>query len=149
MLIYLFANLSVFTVITIIALRSHKFDVDDYNGLYATNPKIAFILTLALFSLAGIPPFAGFFSKFFIFAAAFESGWHLLVFIALVNTVLSLYYYLRIVKAMYINHSDTPIAPFRSDNYTRAALIICTLAIVVLSIASIVYETIGNYSFGM
>ena len=58
-------------------------------------------MTLALFSLAGIPPFAGFFSKFFIFAAAFESGFHLLVFIALINTILSLYYYLKIVKAMY------------------------------------------------
>ena len=99
--------------------------------------------------MAGIPPFAGFFSKFFIFCSRLRKRWHLLVFIALVNTVLSLYYYLRIVKAMYINHSDTPIAPFRSDNYTRAALIICTLAIDVLSIASIVYETIGNYSFGM
>lgn len=148
-LIYLFANLSVFTVITIVALRSHKFTIDDYNGLYATNPKIAFLLTLALFSLAGIPPFAGFFSKFFIFAAAFEGGWHMLVFIALVNTVLSLYYYLRVVKAMYICKSDEPIATFRSDNYTRAALIVCTLGIVVLSIASAVYETIGNYSFGM
>ena len=148
-LIYLFANLSVFTVITIVALRSHKFNVEDYNGLYSTNPRIAFLLTLALFSLAGIPPFAGFFSKFFIFAAAFQSGWHLLVFVALVNTVLSLYYYLRIVKAMYINRSDEPIAAFRSDNYTRAALIACTLGIVLFSLFSSVYESIGNYSFGM
>jgi NADH-quinone oxidoreductase subunit N len=148
-LIYLFANLSVFTVITIVALRSHKFTVDDYNGLYSTNPKIAFLMTLALFSLAGIPPFAGFFSKFFIFAAAFQGGWHLLVFIALVNTVLSLYYYLRIVKAMYICKSDEPIAPFRSDNYTRAALIVCTLGIILFSIVSSAYETIGNYAFGM
>ena len=92
---------------------------------------------LALFSLAGIPPFAGFFSKFFIFAAAFEGGFHLLVFIALINTIISLYYYLKIVKAMYINKSDEPIAAFRSDNYTRASLAICTLGIVVLSIASV------------
>ena len=80
-LIYLFANLAVFTVITIVALRADKFTLEDYNGLYTTNPKLAFLMTLALFSLAGIPPFAGFFSKFFIFAAAFESGFHLLVFI--------------------------------------------------------------------
>jgi NADH-quinone oxidoreductase subunit N len=59
-------------------------------------------MTLCLFSLAGIPPFAGFFSKFFIFMAAFKGGHVLLVFIALVNTVVSLYYYLLIVKAMYI-----------------------------------------------
>ena len=148
-LIYLFANLAVFTVITIVALRAEKFTLEDYNGLYNTNPKLAFLMTLALFSLAGIPPFAGFFSKFFIFAAAFESGFHLLVFIALVNTVLSLYYYLKIVKAMYINKSDEPIAAFRSDNYTRASLVICTLGIVVLSIASIVYQSIDKFSFGM
>ena len=102
-LIYMFANLSVFTVITIVALRAHKFTLDDYNGLYNTNPKLAFLMTLALFSLAGIPPFAGFFSKFFIFAAAFEGGFHLLVFIALINTIISLYYYLKIVKAMYLS----------------------------------------------
>ncbi len=148
-LIYLFANLAVFTVITIVALRAHKFTLEDYNGLYATNPKLAFLMTLALFSLAGIPPFAGFFSKFFIFAAAFRSGFHLLVFIALVNTILSLYYYLKIVKAMYINKSDEPIAAFRSDNYTRASLVICTLGIVVLSIASVVYQSIDKFSFGM
>ena len=148
-LIYLFANLSVFTVITIVALRAHKFTLEEYNGLYNTNPKLAFLMTLALFSLAGIPPFAGFFSKFFIFAAAFHSGFHLLVFIALVNTVLSLYYYLKIVKAMYINKSDEPIAAFRSDNYTRASLAICTLGIIVLSIASVVYQSIDKFSFGL
>ena len=148
-LIYMFANLAVFTVITIVALRAGKFTLEDYNGLYTTNPKLAFLMTLALFSLAGIPPFAGFFSKFFIFAAAFEDGFHLLVFIALINTIISLYYYLKIVKAMYINKSDEPIAAFRSDNYTRASLAICTLGIVVLSIASVVYQSIDKFSFGL
>ena len=148
-LIYLFANLGVFTVLTIVFLRSQKISLEDYNGLYRTNPKLAFLMTLALFSLAGIPPFAGFFSKFFIFAAAFHSGFHLLVFIALVNTVISLYYYLRVVKAMYINPSDEPIAAFRSDNYTRASLLICTAGIIVLSLASVVYDSIDHFSFGM
>lgn len=148
-LIYMFANLAVFTVITIVALRAGKFTLEDYNGLYTTNPKLAFLMTLALFSLAGIPPFAGFFSKFFIFAAAFEGGFHLLVFIALINTIISLYYYLKIVKAMYINKSDEPIAAFRSDNYTRASLAICTLGIVILSIASVVYQSIDKFSFGL
>ena len=148
-LIYMFANLAVFTVITIVALRAGKFTLEDYNGLYTTNPKLAFLMTLALFSLAGIPPFAGFFSKFFIFAAAVEGGFHLLVFITLINTIISLYYYLKIVKAMYINKSDEPIAAFRSDNYTRASLAICTLGIVVLSIASVVYQSIDKFSFGL
>ena len=72
-----------------------------------------------------------------------------MVFIALINTVISLYYYLKIVKAMYINKNEEPIAYIRSDNYSRAGLVICVLAIVALSLFSIVYETIGAYSFGM
>lgn len=148
-LVYLVANLGAFTVIAIIEQRSGKVEMNDYNGLYRTNPKLAFLMTLSLFSLAGIPPFAGFFSKFFIFMAAFNSGFHLLVFIALVNTVISLYYYLLIVKAMYINPNEQPITTFRSDNYTKASLALCTLGIIALGIASIVYQTIDKYAFGM
>ena len=66
-------------------------------GRSLPNPKLAFLMTLCLFSLAGIPPFAGFFSRFFVFMAAFKAGFHLLVFIALVNTVISLYYYLLLL----------------------------------------------------
>ena len=134
----------VFAVITIVALRSQKFTLEDYAGLYKTNPKMAFLMTISLFSLAGIPPFAGFFSKFFIFMAAFEAGFHLLVFIALVNTVISLYYYLLIVKAMYITPSDNPIPTFRSDRCTKWGLALCTLGIIGLGIASIVYQSIES-----
>ena len=62
--------------------------MDDYNGLYKTNPKLSIAMMLAMFSLAGIPPFAGFFSKFFIFYAAAEQGFYILVLIALINTVI-------------------------------------------------------------
>jgi NADH-quinone oxidoreductase subunit N len=148
-LVYLAANMGVFAVISIIEQRSGKLEMDDYNGLYQSNPKLAFLMTLSLFSLAGIPPFAGFFSKFFIFMSAFRSGFHLLVFIALVNTVISLYYYLLIVKAMYINKNETPVATFRSDAYSKAGMIICLIGIIGLGIASIVYETINQFSFGI
>lgn len=148
-LVYMVANLAVFGVITIVALRSQRFTLEEYNGLYRTNPKLAFLMTLALFSLAGIPPFAGFFSKFFIFMAAFQAGFHLLVFIALVNTVISLYYYLLIVKAMYVNPSDNPVAAFRSDKHTRVALVLCALGIIGLGIASCVYQGIDQFSFGI
>ena len=148
-LIYMFANLAVFTVITIVALRAGKFTLEDYNGLYTTNPKLAFLMTLALFSLAGIPPFAGFFSKFFIFAAAFKEGFHLLVFIALLNTVISLYYYLLVVKAMFITPGEHPIPTFRSDRGTRLSLALCTAGVLLLGIASVVYDSIGAFAFGM
>ena len=142
-LVYAAANLGVFAVITIVALRSQKFTLEDYAGLYKTNPKMAFLMTISLFS------FAGFFSKFFIFMAAFEAGFHLLVFIALANTVISLYYYLLIVKAMYITPSDHPIPTFRSDRCTKWGLALCTLGIIGLGIASIVYQSIDKLSFGI
>ena len=149
-LVYMAANLAAFGVINAVEQNSDgKVGMDDYNGLYRTNPKLAVIMTLALFSLAGIPPFAGFFSKFFIFAAAFEQGFHILVFIALVNTVISLYYYLLVVKAMFINKNDTPIAPFRSDNSTRISLILCLAGILALGIASTVFDGINLYTFGI
>ena len=105
-LVYVVANMAVFTVISTVEQNNGGTTMmSSYDGLYQTNPKLAFLMTLALFSLAGIPPFAGMFSKFFVFMAAAEQGsfWaYFVVFIALVNTVVSLYYYLLIVKAMYI-----------------------------------------------
>lgn len=149
-LVYLVANLAIFGVISVIEQNNEgKVEMDDYNGLYKTNPKLSVIMTLALFSLAGIPPFAGFFSKFFIFMSAFEQGFYLLVFIALLNTVISLYYYLLIVKAMFITPNETPLAMFRSDNYTRLSLVICTIGILGFGLVSIVYQTIGTFSYGM
>ena len=76
-------------------------------------------------------------------------GFHFLVFIALVNTVISLYYYLLIVKAMYITPSDNPIPTFRSDRCTKWGLALCTLGIIGLGIASIVYQSIDKLSFGI
>ena len=148
-LVYMLSNLAAFGVIAVVEHRSGKITIDDYNGLYATNPRLSFVMMLALFSLAGIPPFAGFFSKFFIFAAAAQQGYYVLVFIALLNTIISLYYYLRVVKAMFINKSEQPIAPFASDNYSRVSLVICSAGILLVGLLSIVYESIGTYSFGM
>ena len=145
-LVYVVANMSVFTIISAIEERNNGVtDMDAYNGLYSTNPKLAFLMTLALFSLGGIPPFAGMFSKFFVFMAALEQGsaWaYLIVFIALINTVISLYYYLLIVKAMYINKSENPLPAFKSDNNTRLALAICTLGVALFGVCSYVYDWI-------
>lgn len=149
LLVYLAANLGAFAVLHVVEQNSGKIGMDDYNGLYQTNPKLAFLMTLCLFSLAGIPPFAGFFSKFFIFMAGFKAGYPLLVFIALVNTVISLYYYLLIVKAMYIKTNDAPIAPFRSDCGTRAALVICMAGVLLLGIVSVIYNYIDLFSYGL
>lgn len=149
-LVYMAANLAIFGVVSTVEQHSGgRVNIDDYNGLYRTNPRLAVLMMLSLFSLAGIPPFAGFFSKFFIFAAAFQSGFHILVFVALLNTVISLYYYLLIVKAMFITPGDVPIAAFRSDSSTRLSLVLCLAGVLLLGFVSSVYDLIGSFAFGM
>lgn len=147
--VYVFSNLAAFGVISSIENNSGKLNIDDYKGLYSTNPKLSFVMMLAMFSLGGIPPFAGFFSKFFIFAAAAEQGFYLLVLIAVVNTIISLYYYLRVVKAMFIDSSENPIHTIRTENYNRASLFFCTAGIILVGIFSFFVDYIGLYSFGM
>lgn len=145
--VYIAANLAVFGVISTIEQHTHgKIEREDYNGLYKTNPKLTMVMTLALFSLAGIPPFAGFFSKFFVFMAAFHSGYYLIVFIALVNTIISLYYYLLIVKAMFITPNEDPIGNFRTATPMRISLLVCVAGIFVLGIISGVYQLLSDTS---
>lgn len=146
-LVYVVANMAVFSVISIVEQKNGGVtDMDAYNGLYKTNPKLSFLMTLALFSLGGIPPFAGMFSKFFVFMAAAEK-WsplaYAVVFIALINTVISLYYYLLIVKAMYIKDNDNPLPAFKSDFNTKLALAVCTVGIVLFGVCSLFYDWIA------
>ena len=146
-LVYIVANMAVFTVINVVEQNNNgRTDMAAYNGFYQTNPKLSFLMTLALFSLAGIPPFAGMFSKFFVFMAGVQNGEPMaygVVFIALVNTVVSLYYYLLIVKAMYITKTENPLPTFQSDEATKLALGICTAGIALFGVASCVYEWIA------
>lgn len=148
-LVYIFSNLGAFGVVSAISNMTGKESMDDYDGLYSTNPKLCLLMMLSLFSLAGIPPVAGFFGKFFLFASAASSGYYWLVFIAVLNATISLYYYLLVVKAMFINKSDQPLAYFQSDIYTKAGLIISGLGIFFLGFWSRIYELINNLSFGI
>jgi NADH-quinone oxidoreductase subunit N len=148
-LVYIFSNLGAFGVVAVISNVTGKENIDDYNGLYHTNPKLSLIMTLALFSLAGIPPVAGFFGKFFLFTAAAQKGFYLLVLIAVLNTIISLYYYLLVVKAMFIMKNDSPVESFRSDFPTRFALGLCVAGIVITGFASVIFEVIRNLSFGV
>lgn len=143
-LVYVFSNLAAFGVIGAIENATGKVDMTDYNGLYKTNPRLSFTMMLAMFSLAGIPPFAGFFSKFFVFTAALNgtasAALYVLVLIALINTIISLYYYLLVVKAMFINDSDSPIATFRSACSERFGMWVCVAGIIGLGIVSYFYD---------
>jgi NADH-quinone oxidoreductase subunit N len=145
-LVYIFTNLAAFGVVQAISLKTGKENMDDYNGLYRTNPNLSLVMMLALFSLAGIPPVAGFFGKFFLFAAAASKGYYLLVFLAVVNVTISLFYYLLVVRAMFIRKNDNPIPFFKSKIYMRLGLVITVLGILVLGLYSPLYDYIFELS---
>ena len=146
-LIYIAANMAVFTIIASVEnANGGRTDMEAYNGMYKNNPKMAFLMTLALFSLGGIPPFAGMFSKFFVFLAAVDGRYtflpYCIVFIALVNTVVSLYYYLLIVKAMYINNDGEALPTFKMDCNTKLTLAVCTAGVLLFGVASCIYDAL-------
>jgi len=120
--------------------------MDDYTGLYRTNPKLALVLLLSLFSLAGIPPLAGFFGKFFLYTAAAQKGYYLLVFLAVVNVTISLYYYLLPVRAMFLRKSEHPIPHFTSRPGMRWALVIIVVGLLLLGLYSPLYQYIHELS---
>ena len=146
LLIYIFSNVAAFGVVHVISLKTGKENINDYNGLYRTNPKLSLVLMIALFSLAGIPPVAGFFAKFFLYAAAASKGYYVLIFIAVLNVTISLYYYLLPVRAAFLRESDNPIPFFKSDNYSRLAFVITMIGLLVLGLYSGVFEFISNIS---
>lgn len=148
-LVYIFSNLAAFGVIGAIEHATGKVSMDDYRGLYKTNPRLSVAMMLAMFSLAGIPPFAGFFSKFFIFTGAINQGSvaiYVLVLIALINTIVSLYYYLLVVKAMFISEEECVIANFRSTCSQRLGLWISVAGILLLGIVSYFYSSLLDLS---
>ncbi|MDP6922462.1 MAG: NADH-quinone oxidoreductase subunit N [Lutibacter sp.] len=144
--IYLFSNLAAFGVVQVISLQTGKENMSDYNGLYRSNPKLSLVMMLGLFSLAGIPPVAGFFGKFFLFTAAADKGYYLLVFIAVVNVTISLYYYLLVIRAMFLRKSAHPIPHITSAPSTRWGLLITVIGILTLGIYSPVYRYIYELS---
>ena len=148
-LVYIFSNLGAFGVIQAIGNKSGKLNMDDYKGLHKSNPWLAFAMTLAMFSLAGIPPFAGFFSKILIFTSVTASNsmaLYMLVLIALINTIISLYYYLLVVKAMWIAPEDPVVPAFRSACSERFGMWICVAGIVFIGLVSPIYGWLSEMS---
>ena len=141
--VYVVSNLGAFAVISVIEDKTGYVGMDDYNGLHKTNPYLAVAMTLAMFSLAGIPPFAGFFSKFMIFTSVTGTGsmaLYMLVLVALINTIISLYYYLLVVKAMWISPDEAKVPAIKASCPERISLWICVLGIVFMGLVSYIYQ---------
>jgi NADH-quinone oxidoreductase subunit N len=111
---------------------------------------LSWILTLSLFSLAGIPPTAGFFGKLFLLTAGASQGNYVLITIAALNMIISLFYYLKVVRAMFMDANDNPIEKVKGSMSANAALIVCAVGIVVVGLVSSIYKyinDIANFGF--
>lgn len=141
-LIYIFSNLAAFGVASVITDHCGKENISDYKGLYQTNPFLSWIMALALFSLAGIPPTAGFFGKFFLLTAGGEKAEYWFIIIAALNMIISLYYYLRVVRAIFMDKNEQPIGKIAISPTVKMAFILCGTAIVSIGLFGKLYDYI-------
>jgi NADH-quinone oxidoreductase subunit N len=142
LIIYLFSNLAAFGVVSVLSSEYGKEDIQQLSGLYSTHPFLSWVLALSLFSLAGIPPTAGFFGKFFLLLSGANKSNYWVIAIAAINMVISLYYYLRVVKTIFMNHPVTPMENKPLAFPVKFALIICLLGILVVGFLGGFYEHI-------
>jgi NADH-quinone oxidoreductase subunit N len=141
-LIYVFSNLAAFGVVSLVSSVTEKENISDYKALHKTNPALAWTMTIAMFSLAGIPPTAGFFGKFFLLMAGAGKGNYVLISIAALNIVISLYYYLRVVKAIFMDANETPIAAIKIPLMPKLALTLCISGVIISGVFGWVYDYI-------
>jgi len=131
---YVVMNLACFLVISSVSKDGENVNINDLSGLHKRAPLLALTLGVGMFALAGIPPFAGFMGKFMLLTTALNQGYVALVIIAAINTAISIYYYLSVVRVTYSTDPDG-LPPVHVDLMTRAASIILMVIIIVLGIA--------------
>jgi NADH-quinone oxidoreductase subunit N len=148
-LIYVFSNLAAFGVVSLVSAVRGKENISDYKAFYTTNPFLSWVLTIALFSLAGVPPTAGFFGKFFLLIAGAAQGNYWLIAVAALNMVVSFYYYLRVVKAIFMDTNEEPVERIAVPFTPKLALYICVIGIIVTGLLSCVYDYIYSLSSGI
>lgn len=148
MLVYIVTNLSAFAVIIFVENQAGHQEVEDYRGLARTNPVMALALMIALFGLAGIPPLSGFVGKFFLFSIASKAGYHWLVALAAVNSTISLYYYLRIVRQMYIEKPEASAQPLPVTPVLGGTVLATAVASMALGVVPLFYQLIHANTMG-
>ena len=148
-LIYIFSNLAAFGVVSVVSALTGKENISDFKGFYKTNPMLSWVLTIALFSLAGVPPTAGFFGKLFLLMAGAAKGNYGIIIFAALNMVISFYYYLSVVKAIFMDENSTPIEKMTVPVVSKIAMYICVVGVIVTGLVSMVYDYIHSISFGL
>ncbi|HHJ06402.1 MAG TPA: NADH-quinone oxidoreductase subunit N, partial [Anaerolineae bacterium] len=141
LLMYVFTNVAAFGIIVLVSNVSKSDQLEDFYGLNRRSPWLALTMMIALLSLSGIPPTAGFVGKFFLFQATVEAGYWWLALWGLLNAFVALYYYLTVVKYMYLYDSDQEKITIPVSLAAKIGLGVSTLAILILGIfASPAYE---------
>ena len=145
-LVYIFSNLGAFGVVALISALTGKETIQDYRGLYKTNPFLCWVMAICLFSLAGIPPTAGFFGKFFLLIAGAGTRFYLLIIFAALNMIISLYYYLRVIKAMFMDANESPIQVLKIPLLTSLSLALCVAGTLTVGVWGWIYDYIYSLS---
>ncbi|NCI47199.1 NADH-quinone oxidoreductase subunit N [Sediminibacterium soli] len=146
LLVYVFSNLAAFGVVGWISTQTGKETIADYANLYRHNKTLSWILAIAVFSLAGVPPTAGFFGKFFLLTAGASKGDYLFISVAALNMVVSFYYYLRIIKAIFMEPGETGIAALSLPFWPQLSLWICTGGMLASGLLGVIYQYIYSIS---
>ncbi|MBP9501373.1 MAG: NADH-quinone oxidoreductase subunit N [Candidatus Promineofilum sp.] len=136
LLMYIFTNIAAFGVIVIVSNATKSDDMKDFYGLNRRSPFLALIMLVALLSLSGIPPTAGFFGKFFIFKAAIDVGLWWLALIAILNAFVGLYYYLSVIKYMYLYNSEEDDVAIPVSRAAKLGLAISSIIIIYLGVSA-------------
>ena len=133
---YVVTNIAAFAVVVLFARSAGSDEISDYAGLSRRSPGLALVLLVALLSLGGMPPLAGFVAKFYVFAAAVESGWIWLAFVGVLNAIIGLYYYMTVLKVVYLYRSEDEDKPITIPRSFAVVLVICVAAIIAIGTLS-------------
>jgi len=133
---YVVTNITAFAVVILFARSAGSDEIVDYAGMSRRSPWLALVLLIALLSLGGMPPLAGFVAKFYVFAAAVESGWIWLAFVGVLNAIIGLYYYMTILKVVYLYRSEDEDKPIAIPRSYALVLVICVIAILAIGTLS-------------
>jgi NADH-quinone oxidoreductase subunit N len=132
--VYLFMNLGAFYIVMLVANQTGSEDIEDYKGLGPRAPFITVALAVFLISLTGLPPTAGFIGKLYLFAALLNHGWVWLAVVGALNSVISLYYYVRIFRNMYLRSSDQHLAPLNFTMVQKATVLVMLVPTILLGL---------------
>lgn len=143
---YMVTNLALFAIVGWVGRKTGSEDISAFAGLSKLSPGLAMAMLIGLLSLGGIPPFGGFFAKLLVFGAAVESGWAWLAIVGVINSVIGLYYYLRVLKVMYVDEpvENTPLKI--KEPLWLVGLILCLVLVVVMGVVLTPWFGISNWA---